>query len=293
MRYTLALYLLHLLGRLPLTGARALGATVGLLAWLKRGRVYTVTRANLARCFPDWPAPRRRRLARQSLVETGKTAAEAPLIWRQSVDGLARKILAVEGDRAITQALARGKGLVMLAPHLGNWELTAPFVAGYGPLTALYQPPRQKPLEDFVLRGRTKAGIRMVPTSRRGLGQLLAGLKRGEIVGILPDQVPDAASGARVAPFFGQPALTMTLVHSLVKRTDCAVLLVVAERVPRGFRLWVIEPDPGLYAADEQTSAAALNHSIEQAVRRVPAQYQWEYKRFRALRNNRDGDYAF
>lgn len=283
MKYTLALWLLRLLGRLPLGGARALGSMVGLLAWLKRGRSYRVTVANLARCFPDWSPARRRRLVRQSLMETGKTAVEASLIWQKSTHALGRWIPVVEGDEAIGHALARGKGLIMLAPHLGNWELTALFVARYGPLTALYQPPRQKRLEELVVRGRTKEGIRMVPTNRRGVGQLLASLKRGETVGILPDQVPNPGSGARVAPFFGQPALTMTLVHSLIQRTDCAVLLVVAERIPRGFRMRIREPDPEIYSEAEPHSVAALNRSIEAAVRLAPAQYQWEYKRFRGL----------
>lgn len=283
MKYTLALYVLRFLGRLPLGGARVLGATVGLLAWFRRGRSYKITVANLARCFPDWSPARRRRLVRQSLIETGKTAAEAPLIWRQSAHSLTRMIIAVEGDEVINRALEIGKGLIMLAPHLGNWEVTSPFVARYGRLTALYQPPRQKSLEDFVVRGRTKAGIQMVPTSRRGLGQLLTSLKRGETVGILPDQVPEVGSGACVAPFFGQPALTMTLVHNLIKRTGCAVLVVVAERVRKGFRVRVSEPDPDIYSEVEQASVAALNRSVEAVARLAPTQYQWEYKRFRGL----------
>ena len=283
MKYTLALYVLRLIGRLPLRGARALGAMVGLLAWASRGRSYKITAANLARCFPDWSPGRRQRLVRRSLVETGKTTAEVPVIWHQSTQALTQKVVSSEGGEAIGQALAAGRGLIMLAPHLGNWEVTGPFVARYGPLTVLYQPPRHKRLHEFMLQGRTRTGMRIVPTSRRGVGQLLACLKRGETVGILPDQVPEAGSGARVVPFFGQPALTMTLVHSLIERTGCVVLLVMAERVPRGFNVRVMEPDPGIYLEAESGSVEALNRSIEAAVRLAPAQYQWEYKRFRGL----------
>jgi len=283
MKYTLALYVLRLLGHLPLGAARVLGAGVGLLAWLKRGRSYRVTATNLARCFPDWSPARRRRLVRQSLMETGKTAAEAPIIWRLSAQALLKRIHEVEAGEALDTALIRGKGVLVLAPHLGNWELVAPFLASYKPLTALYQPPRHQRMHEFVLRGRSKEGVRMVPTNGRGVAQLLASLKRGDIVGVLPDQVPDTGSGVQKAPFFNQPALTMTLVHSLIKRTGCSVLLVFAERLPRGFRLRVIAPDPDIYAEAQAVSVAALNRSIEAAVRLVPAQYQWEYKRFRGL----------
>jgi len=283
MKYTLALYALRLLGRLPLGGARVLGAMVGLLAWLKRGRSYQVTSANLARCFPECSPDRRRWLVRKSLIETGKTAAEAPIIWRLSAQALFKRIHGVEAGEAMDAALNKGKGVLVLAPHLGNWELVAPFLASYKPLTALYQPPRHPRMHEFVLRGRSKEGICMVPTNGRGVAQLLASLKRGEIVGVLPDQVPDAGSGVQKAPFFDQPAPTMTLVHSLIKRTDCSVLLVFAQRVPGGFRVRVMEPDPSIYSQVQLASVAALNRSIEAAVRLVPAQYQWEYNRFRGL----------
>jgi len=283
MKYTLALFVLRLLGHLPLRGARVLGAVVGLLAWLKRGRSYRVTATNLARCFPGWIPGQRRRLVRQSLIETGKTAAEAPVIWRLSVQALFKRIHDVEDGKALDIALNKGKGVLVLVPHLGNWELVAPFLASYKPLTALYQPPRHQRMHEFVLRGRSKEGVRMVPTNGRGVAQLLVSLKRGEIVGVLPDQVPDAGSGVQKAPFFNQPALTMTLVHNLIKRTDCCVLLVFAQRVPRGFRVRVMTPDPSIYSETQAVSVAALNRSIEAAVRLVPAQYQWEYKRFRGL----------
>jgi KDO2-lipid IV(A) lauroyltransferase len=173
--------------------------------------------------------------------------------------------------------------VLVLAPHLGNWEVVSIFLAGYAPLTALYQPPPLPALDKLVLGGRSKSNITMAPTNRRGVMQLFKALQRGELVGILPDQVPDDGSGAEIAPFFGLPALTMTLVHSLVERTGCEVVCIYAERVKDGFRVVIRAPEPGIGDADLQRSVSALNASVENCARAIPEQYQWEYKRFRRL----------
>ncbi len=275
--------LFRLLGLLPLNASRALGVVVGWLLWLTRGRAVHITRTNLALCWSELNDDERRQLGRRSLVETAKTGAEVGAIWRRPYAWLEQYILEVEGEALFRQKLAAGKGLILLAPHLGNWEVTAPFVAGHAPLTALYQPVPWPELDALVLAGRSKSGIRMAPTNHRGVVQLLKALKRGEMVGILPDQVPERDSGAAVAPFFGLPALTMTLVHNLVQRTGCETLCIWAQRVPGGFRVIFQDTDPGIHSDDEQVSVAALNASIEACVRRAPEQYQWEYKRFRRL----------
>src|SRR5690625_2274592 len=146
----------------------------------------------------------------------------------------------------------------------------------------LLSPLRPPPLP-YTTLFRSTDNIDMAPTNRRGVAQLLKALKRGEIVGILPDQVPEPGSGAEVAPFFGQPALTMTLVHNLIQRTGCSVLSVYAERVPGGFKMVVLPADQDIFNEQAASSVAALNRSVEACVRRVPEQYQWEYKRLRRL----------
>jgi Kdo2-lipid IVA lauroyltransferase/acyltransferase len=135
----------------------------------------------------------------------------------------------------------------------------------------------------LVLAGRSKLNITMAPTNRKGVMMLFKALQSGTIVGILPDQVPAREAGIEIAPFFDQPALTMTLVHGLVQRTGCAVCSCYAERVEGGFKIVVLEADAALYSEDQPTSVAGLNASVAACVRLAPAQYQWEYKRFRRL----------
>lgn len=283
MKETMALWMLKVLGRLPLSLGRALGACAGWLIWLSSGRSARITRQNLALCQPQLKARERERLVRQSLTETGKTVAEAAAVWSRSWEWLQRHIVEVENGELLDAALADGRGVLVLAPHLGNWELVGPFLASYARLTALYQPPRQAALDQMILQGRSKDNIDMAPTSRRGVSQLLKALKRGEIVAILPDQVPEPGNGAEVAPFFGQPALTMTLVHGLLQRTGCRAVSVFAQRVPKGFKLVVLPVDERIYSGDAVESVAGMNRSVEDCVARALNQYQWEYKRFRRL----------
>ena len=131
----------------------------------------------------------------------------------------------------------------------------------------------------------------MYPTNASGLRGLMRGLKSGNVVVVLPDQVPTGRGGGVIAPFFGQDALTMLLGKRLMNVGRPTVLMAAAWRELSAegirYRLSFDEPAEGLASDQEDIHAAALNASIESIVRRDPAQYQWSYKRFRRLGENR------
>lgn len=275
--------LIKLLALLPLPLLRLLGDWLGRCWWRLNGRAARFTRENIALCLPELSPAQQQELAQQSLRETAKTAMEAGAIWRNSWAWLDSKIVAKEGDDLLRRKLAEGKGVLVLAPHHGNWEVVAPYLASVARLTAMYQPLENPKMDELVLAGRSKLNIAMAPTNRKGVMMLFKALQSGSIVGILPDQVPARDAGGEVAPFMGQPALTMTLVHGLIQRTGCAVCSCYAERVDGGFKIVVMDADPDIYSEDQLTSLLGLNASVAACVRRAPAQYQWEYKRFRRL----------
>ena len=283
MKDHLAPLIFKLLALLPLGVLRALGSAVGLMMWLLNGRAAKVTRENIALCFPELSPAEQTTLTRQSLQETAKTAMEAGAIWRNSWAWLQDKIVALEGDEILRTKLAEGKGVLVLAPHHGNWEVVAPYLASVANLTAMYQPLDNPKMDELVLAGRSKLNITMAPTNRKGVMMLFKALQGGTIVGILPDPVPGRDAGGEIAPFFGQPALTMTLVHGLIQRTGCAVCSCYAERVAGGFKLVVVAADAQIYSEEQLASVTGLNASVAACVCRAPAQYQWEYKRFRRL----------
>jgi Kdo2-lipid IVA lauroyltransferase/acyltransferase len=277
----LAPLLIQLLALLPLSAARILGTLLGSCIWLAKGRTYQKTRLNVQACFPELDKYQTRRFIRESIIETAKTAIEAGAIWKNSWEWLQTHIIAIEGDDILRAELAKGKGLVVLAPHLGNWEVVAPYLASVAPLTAMYQPLASPALDKLVFSGRSKLNINMAPTNRKGVSMLLKALQQGNIVGILPDQIPEEGAGAETVDFFGHPALTMSLVHSLINRTQSRVVSVFAMRVSKGFKVIVLPAAPDIYSNDSKESVRGMNLSIEACVRLAPTQYQWEYNRFR------------
>ncbi len=148
--------------------------------------------------------------------------------------------------------------------------------------TFMYQPPKLPALDRLLQRTRSRGGIKLAPTERKGVSLVLRALQNGELVGVLPDQVPNDESGD-FAEFFGEQALTMTLVSKLAARSGAKVFCGFAERrrAGDGFRLIIREADSLIYDEDLQQSLRGLNKTIEDCVLMAVDQYQWEYKRFR------------
>jgi len=269
-------------GALTLTVPRLLGTVVGRVGAVLPIRERWVTEANLRLAFPELDPAARRRLARRSLVETARTFAEFGVVWTQSRERVLGLIRRVTGEDAVREALARGRGVIAAGPHLGNWELAGAYCSMRYRMTSLYQKPRIVELEPLARKYRERFGARLVPAGVGAVRSLLAALRRGEMVGILPDQ--DAGTGLGVfAPFFGQPTNTMMLLPRLAAHTSALVVLVYAERLERegGFHLHFAPTSPGIDDPAVERSAAVLNGDIERAVRAIPEQYMWSYKRFR------------
>src|SRR5690554_1171501 len=282
LKYYLIAGLLRIVSFLPLGTAQFIGNWAGLLAWKLGGRPRKITDINLEICLPEVTKKERQELSRTSLAHTGMTALEIPLMWEWPVEKCLGLIKETEGLELVDEALATGKGLILLAPHLGNWELTGLFFSSRYKMAALYSPPHIKEFEDYMIRVRGRLGSELVRGDRKGLLRLMNILREGGVAGILPDQSPRGKTNA-YAPFFGMEVRTMTLVNKLMQKTGANVLVTFAERLPggQGFRIVVEEAVPGNDDANPVVAATALNRSVEKVVRMAPAQYQWEYKRLR------------
>ncbi|MBS97903.1 MAG: lauroyl acyltransferase [Oceanospirillaceae bacterium] len=251
------------------------------------------TRVNVEVCFPALTEDEREALIRESLEQTGCSLAESGISWFWKPERALKTVVAVEGEALIRDELEAGRGILLIAPHLGNWEVMNLYLSRHYPVTAMYKPPRQKMLNDLILKRRGRLGSSMAPADAKGVRMVLKALRRGEIVGILPDQEPERESGV-YAPFFGQPALTMKLFPQLAAQTGVKVVCGYAHRLPdgAGFELRFSEADPGINSKDLLESAQALNRSIERCVSESPAQYQWEYKRFNTREDGARGPYG-
>jgi Kdo2-lipid IVA lauroyltransferase/acyltransferase len=249
-RANLLIGLIRLISKLSLPAAQRAGRAIGTLAGWLPTRSRRVTEVNLRLCFPELDQVQQRQLLRDSLRHTGQVAMEIPLIWEWPVARCLDLIKSIEGEELLEEARASGKGLLLLAPHLGNWELCGLYFSTRYRMAALYSPPSLPGFEDYMTAQRGRQGTEYVPGDRRGLARLIGMLREGEVAGILPDQSPKA-TGSAFAPFFGIEVRTMTLVSKLLLKSGATPLITWCQRLPDG------------------------------CVRAAPEQYQWEYKRFR------------
>ena len=288
MKTLILVFILRSLSLLPLGLARNLGAFIGKVSWLFSSRMVETTRINLALCFSELNGSKRMLLAKASIINTFQTITECGAAWIWPADKIMDHIFEVEGLELLQRAQAAGKGTVVLAPHLGNWEVFGLYLntCGCGQSSQLYQAPKSEGLNRIIYSARSRVGAKMVATDIRGVAMLLKALKSSEIVGILPDQVPPE-TGGDYAPFYGKQVLTMSLVSRLLEKTGARAVVGCAVRVRQGNKAgWKIifrEPDERIYAEHIQQSLIGLNTSVENIVNEFPEQYQWEYKRFKRL----------
>ncbi len=273
--------LLAALGWLPLAANRAVGAALGTLLSRLPNRTREVARRNLELCFPELESAARARLLRAFLADTGRGLAELALLWCGAPSRVLPLARRVHGHEQLERALAAGSGVLVLSPHLGSWEWLVFYLAAQGECTFVYREPKDPGIDRIVTAARARSGATLVQAGAHGVRAAFRALKRGHLVGLMPDQQPKRGQG-EFAPFFGIPALTMVLASRLARRSDAAVLLGTAIRLPgaRGFEVHFESADERIRDPDLAASTAALNAQIEALIRRWPEQYQWGYKRF-------------
>ena len=283
------------LSRLPWPLMRRLADA---LAWGWRrldARESRVARRNLELAYPDLMPAERAAMHADVLRGTARQALETLRIWTRPQAANLALIREQDGVELFDAALASDRGLIVAAPHHGNWELLNQWLASRTDLCVLYRPPHSAVGEAFLREVRCCGCDRVTQVRAEGpaMRRLFECLRGGGTVGILPDQQPKAGDGV-FAPFFGMPALTMTLLSRLAARTGATVLFAWCERIGDGkapaYALHVEAAPPGIADEDPEVAAAALNAKVEHIARRDPAQYQWTYKRYTLRPSGRGQD---
>jgi KDO2-lipid IV(A) lauroyltransferase len=272
-------FLLIALGVLPLPLLHVVGAAFGFLLWCVPNKLRRLTRRHLEFCLAELSPAQRARIARLSLIHSLLAVMESPAIWFGPAWRLRRWLKQPEAERQLKALQAQGKGVILLCPHIGSWELAGMFCAAQGPMTSLYKP-QKGVMNALILEGRTRLGARLVPTTATGVKSLLQALKRQEMIGILPDHDPPEGSGV-FAPFFGVPAHTTELVTKLAARSGAPVWFCIARRRAWGAGFEITLEALPAEVADAERGVAALNRAIEGVIRRMPEQYWWGYERYR------------
>ena len=270
------------LASVPLWILHAIGTVLGWITYAASPAYRRRFRANTRRAGITPQA------AREAIGAAGRMVIELPALWLRSATQPIGPRLEWEGQQLYRDAHASGRGVVMLTPHLGCFEVTAQAVAEafaheFGDITVLYRPARQPWLRQWMDRSRARPGLATAPATLSGVRQMMRALRQGRAVGLLPDQVPPQGMGVWV-PFFGQPAYTMTLAARLIQQTHAVPLLIWGERLAfgRGYKVHLSAfPEP-LPASDatQAESAAIINLAMERLIRQCPQQYLWGYNRY-------------
>ncbi|MCL2346020.1 MAG: lysophospholipid acyltransferase family protein [Desulfobulbus sp.] len=270
-------FVFRMLSRLPLWLVHALGGWLGRLTYWLSPTYRRNLRNNLAQAGID-PA-----LRGAVAAEAGKQMLELARIWLRPLAEANAQVVEVVGGEWVAAARQAGKGIVFLTPHLGCFEITAQYLSTLGDITVLYRAPKSAAVQALILTGRQRTQLHLAPADLSGVRALIKALKKGQMVGLLPDQAPKTGEGAWLK-FFGRYAYTMTLAARLTE-TGAAALLTWGERLPggRGYRLHFLPPSQPLSGSTIER-AQQINHEIEALIRQCPTQYLWGYNRYKQPR---------
>lgn len=271
------LFLFRLLAHVPLRLLHGIGCVGGRIVYALPGKYRRRLRDNARQAGYSDAA-----FARRAAAQTGAMIMELPKVWLRTEQCL-DKIIAGDDDMAIVaDAVAQGRGVLCLTPHLGGFEIAARYMAAvHGPMTVMFRPPRKDMLRPIMEQARNSTTLNAVPANMKGVREFVRALRHGGVVGLLPDQAPGSGEGVWV-PFFGRSAYTMTLPGKLAAQTHVPVIAAAGERLPhgRGWRVHVLRlPEPLPAGPDQQ--AELVNQTMEALIRRMPDQYLWGYNRYK------------
>ncbi len=242
-------------------------------------QISTLADKNIRLCLGELTRTDQGILKKDAIRHTCYSLTELAAIWCWPVD----KILArVETENVCDQFTNSGKGRIVIAPHLGSWELLNIWLSSKTRLWSLYKPQKNPAMDQFILRARCRNGAQLVPIDASGLRKVIKGIKQGDTIMVLPDQKPRAGRAQIDSYFFGHLAPTTPLVRNFCLKENCDVFIAVMYRrqSDNTFGLSIEPLARDRLAASEHESAQYLNDEIEKMVKAHVEQYQWGYERF-------------
>ncbi|MEZ5562635.1 MAG: LpxL/LpxP family Kdo(2)-lipid IV(A) lauroyl/palmitoleoyl acyltransferase [Gammaproteobacteria bacterium] len=262
--------------RMQLAVGRGLGRLAGLVL---RGRRH-IAEVNLSLCFPELDASGRNALLRRHFESLGMTLVEHGLGWWASAETVER-LVEVRGAEHLQEAMAGGRGVVLVAGHFASLEITGrAFSALFPSVAALYRSSRNPFVDEILKRLRHKSVPLLIP--KQNMRGMVRALRQGMPVWYAPDQSYRGEMSA-LLPFCGEPAMTNTALSDIVRLGKAAVVPLVPRRLPDG-RGYVLEIFPALDdfpGESAEADARRVSSLIEAQIRATPEQYYWIHRRFK------------
>ena len=274
----LGLGLMRVLARAPLPVVRGLGWVFGRTLHAVAGRRRRIARTNWALCFPDMPEAQRQAAVRRHFVHFAQAWLDRSWLWHGHQDTVRRR-LRLEGD---TGALAGDAPTVIFAPHFVGLD------AGWTALTSqldrrfctIYAEQLNKAVDRWILDGRQRFGQAHIVPRRQGLKPLVAALRAGEPLYLLPD-MDYGANDSVFVPFYGVPAATITSLSRFAKIARAQVVPIISRLTSQGYDVTVLPVWSGFPTDDAVTDTARMNALLQDMIATMPDQYFWVHKRFK------------
>jgi len=274
--------LLRLLSILPAFARRFMVLLIARLSYWLPNSSKTIARKNLEFCLPHLSSEQQEQLLKKVLKENARLLLEFPLAWLGDRASIESRFSTVNNRQLIEKLRKSNKPLIIAVPHLGNWEFFWHWVQINYPAVGMYSPAKLPSVDNLMIKAREKFGGKGYATDAKGILGLMRAIKKGGVMMILPDQAPSLGAGT-TTPFFNKAALTMTLLHKFIQKTDANLLFGSCIRNEReeSFEINLFQPEFDIRLPAAEEFNLAMNRQLEKIILQSPAQYQWSYKRFK------------
>jgi len=274
----LAIGFMRLLAILPLSWVRGLGWLLGSLLFLLLTSRRHVAIVNLTLCFKEHSRQQIRRLARQNFVYYMQALLDRGWLWHGSTAVTLRR-LKITG--AVAQ-LQNDEPVVLFVPHFvgldaGNTAFTQQIPRK---LITIYTNQANKTIDAWILKRRARFGNIRLFGRIAGVKEILAALRSGEMLGILPD-MGFGPEESIVVPFYGIPTYTVPSLHRFARLGKAKVIPVLNKMTNYGYEVQVLPAWDDFPSSSMEADTARMNKALEGYIESMPAQYFWVHKRFK------------
>ncbi|RSN78815.1 lysophospholipid acyltransferase family protein [Acinetobacter haemolyticus] len=274
--------LIKFLSRQPIQLGRFFARMLaGFLTSFQLSKISKIIGLNIQIAFPNMDLQQRQQLTKKAIQNELTSYFEFLSIWGSSNQKNIQRIQNVSGEQYLHEALAEKKGIVLIVPHFGTWEVMNAWLSQYTEMTILYKPVKNPDADRFVREARSREQAHLVPTDESGVRQIFKALKQGGTTAILPDHTPD--HGGEMINYFDIPLASSSLSAKLIQKTKAKALLIYTMRNDQdGFDMYIEPIDPQIYQGSAEDGTLIIHQTLEQLIKRYPDHYHWSYKRFSA-----------
>lgn len=274
----LSLGLIQGLAWLPLSWLRGLGVVFGCLLWALVGRRRRVVQTNLQLCFPHWEARQRQAVTREVFIRFAQAWLDRGWLWHGPTQRTHQRL-------RLTGAVHELQGdapTVIFAPHFmgldAGWTaLTQQLPRSF---TTIYTNQANLAADAWILAGRRRFGQARLFGRIDGVKAIVAALRAGEPLYLLPDMNFGPEESVFV-PFFGVPAATVTSLSRFARLGRAKVVPVVTRLTAQGYDVEVLPAWSDFPSEDPVADTAVMNQRLQSLILSMPAQYYWVHKRFK------------